>query len=109
MTRLSTFFGASVFLAVILSAAALHRASMSVRGGSVNASTKSKQQIMTAYGKLPLSFESNRGQTDSRVKFISRVEGRYKTRASIPPVAWDRPKRLGFSFMRWYAAYWASN
>jgi hypothetical protein len=91
MTRLTTFFGASLFLAVILSAAALHRSSMSVgnelsirtsadwtaaiRGGSVNASTTSKQQIMTAFGELPLSFEANRGQTDSRVKFVSHSQG----------------------------------
>jgi hypothetical protein len=28
-----------------------------------------------AYAKLPLSFEANRGQTDSRVKFLSRGSG----------------------------------
>jgi photosystem II stability/assembly factor-like uncharacterized protein len=28
-----------------------------------------------AYGKLPLQFEANRGQTDARVRFISRGEG----------------------------------
>ena len=28
-----------------------------------------------AYGKLPLSFEANQGQTDARVKFISRGAG----------------------------------
>ncbi|MCL5671311.1 MAG: hypothetical protein M1423_08465, partial [Acidobacteria bacterium] len=27
------------------------------------------------YNKLPLSFEVNRGQTDSRVKFLSRGQG----------------------------------
>jgi len=27
------------------------------------------------YGKLPLSFEANRGQTDERVKFLSRTKG----------------------------------
>src|SRR5438445_9235621 len=85
------FFGAGVFLAVILSVATLSRSSLSVRnefalptsagwtaavlGGLVDASTVSKQQIVTAYGKLPLSFETNRGQTDSRVKFISRSQG----------------------------------
>jgi hypothetical protein len=29
----------------------------------------------TAYGNLPLSFESNQGQTDSQVKFLSRGSG----------------------------------
>ena len=27
------------------------------------------------YGKLPLSFEANRGQTDARVQFLSRGRG----------------------------------
>ena len=34
-----------------------------------------KQRIVETYGKLPLSFEANQGQTDSRVKFISRGPG----------------------------------
>lgn len=34
-----------------------------------------RQQISLSYGKLPLSFEANHGQTDSRVKYISRGEG----------------------------------
>src|SRR6202165_196808 len=32
-------------------------------------------QVDRVYGKLPLSFEVNRGQTDPRVKFISRGNG----------------------------------
>jgi hypothetical protein len=31
--------------------------------------------LAEAYGKLPLSFEINRGQADSRVKFLSRGSG----------------------------------
>src|SRR5262244_154179 len=27
------------------------------------------------YGRLPLTFEANRGQTDSRVKYVSRGKG----------------------------------
>src|SRR5260370_42628326 len=27
------------------------------------------------YGKLPLSFEPNQGQTEARVKFLARVQG----------------------------------
>ncbi len=34
-----------------------------------------KQLIPTAFGKLPLSFEKNLGQTDSRVRFLSRGGG----------------------------------
>ncbi len=34
-----------------------------------------RPQVMETYGKLPLSFEANQGQTDSRVKFLSRGSG----------------------------------
>src|SRR5262245_34693340 len=35
----------------------------------------SKAEVEAAYGKLPLSFEANRGQTDDQVKFLSRGHG----------------------------------
>ncbi len=31
-----------------------------------------KARVAEAYGKLPLSFEANQGQTDPRVKFLAR-------------------------------------
>src|SRR5437867_89347 len=34
-----------------------------------------KPQVLTAYGKLPLSFEANEGQADPQVKFLSRGRG----------------------------------
>src|SRR5437899_3883735 len=34
-----------------------------------------KQQVLVAYGKLPLSFEANQGQTDPQVKFLARGRG----------------------------------
>ncbi|HEV8370781.1 MAG TPA: SBBP repeat-containing protein [Pyrinomonadaceae bacterium] len=37
--------------------------------------TDTKQQALEAYGKLPLRFELNQGQTDSSVKFLSRGHG----------------------------------
>jgi Beta-propeller repeat/Abnormal spindle-like microcephaly-assoc'd, ASPM-SPD-2-Hydin len=36
---------------------------------------KTQSKILEEYGKLPLSFEENRGQTDARVKFLSRGSG----------------------------------
>jgi hypothetical protein len=36
---------------------------------------KAQAKILDSYGKLPLSFEANHGQTDSRVKFLSRTSG----------------------------------
>jgi hypothetical protein len=34
-----------------------------------------KLKVVDAYGKLPLSFEANQGQSDTRVKFLSRGSG----------------------------------
>jgi hypothetical protein len=34
---------------------------------------KAQAKILNQYGKLPLSFEANHGQTDARVKFLSRT------------------------------------
>src|SRR5580698_802770 len=34
---------------------------------------KSQSKIRESYGKLPLAFEANRGQTDAQVKFVSRT------------------------------------
>ena len=42
----------------------------------MNAHDKSRQALVgEAYGKLPLSFEVNQGQTDARVRFVSRGSG----------------------------------
>ncbi|HKO45254.1 MAG TPA: SBBP repeat-containing protein [Pyrinomonadaceae bacterium] len=35
----------------------------------------SKSEVAARYGKLPLSFEPNEGQTDPQVKFLSRGQG----------------------------------
>ena len=45
------------------------------RGRSAEVPTTTKQSVLESYGKLPLSFEANQGQTDSRVKFLSRGSG----------------------------------
>ncbi len=37
--------------------------------------TANKPQVVENYGKLPLSFEANHGQTDNRVDFLSRGSG----------------------------------
>lgn len=39
------------------------------------ADPKAQAKILDQYGKLPLSFEANHGQTDGRVKFLSRTGG----------------------------------
>jgi hypothetical protein len=37
------------------------------------ADPKAQAKILDRYGKLPLTFEANQGQTDTRVKFVSRT------------------------------------
>ncbi|MGD1100881.1 MAG: choice-of-anchor D domain-containing protein, partial [Terriglobia bacterium] len=37
--------------------------------------TKIQPQLIASYGKLPLSFEANQGQTDARVRFLARGSG----------------------------------
>jgi hypothetical protein len=39
------------------------------------AAPKAQPKILDDYGKLPLSFEANEGQTASQVKFLSRTNG----------------------------------
>jgi hypothetical protein len=39
------------------------------------ADPKAQTKMLDSYGKLPLSFEANHGQTDARVKFLSRTSG----------------------------------
>jgi hypothetical protein len=43
----------------------------------------SQMQLLETYGKLPLSFEANQGQTDSQVQFIARGGG-YHPSARTP-------------------------
>ena len=44
-------------------------------GAAHEANAKAQAGILDSYGKLPLSFEANHGQTDSSVRFLSRTGG----------------------------------
>src|SRR5438046_7000391 len=44
-------------------------------GSVANADDITPSAVSEAYGKLPLSFEINEGQTDAQVKFLSRGPG----------------------------------
>jgi Beta-propeller repeat/HYDIN/CFA65/VesB-like, Ig-like domain len=62
------------------SAAAASTAKGSKAGISLPVATASRDSVtrsrqLAAYGRLPLAFEVNRGQSDSRVKFVSRGSG----------------------------------
>src|ERR1700742_1510585 len=41
----------------------------------LQADFQSKARVADAYGKLPLSFAANQGQTDPQVKFLARGAG----------------------------------
>jgi len=72
-------------MVMILAGAAIFRPQMMTAGSNsvatVNsgavppASAEQKMYLAENYGKLPLSFEANQGQTDGRVKFLSRGQG----------------------------------
>jgi hypothetical protein len=47
----------------------------SVAHASTEVPEEARVQILETYGKVPLSFEANRGQTDAQVKFLSRGSG----------------------------------
>ena len=42
---------------------------------SANSSQQADEQARDSYGKLPISFEANRGQTDPEVRYLSRTAG----------------------------------
>ena len=44
-------------------------------GSAAHPEPKNQTRILDGYGKLPLSFEVNHGQSDGRVKFLSRSGG----------------------------------
>jgi hypothetical protein len=43
--------------------------------GLAKTSRASRTKLLETYGKLPLSFEANNGQTDSQVDFLARGSG----------------------------------
>lgn len=74
MRQTKIWFAMSGMLAVLgitlmlLPAGTAHTASREM-------SASTRQQLVEAYGHLPLSFEANQGQTDQRVRFLVRGSG----------------------------------
>ena len=52
-----------------------HSAAPAVSGKSGVQALQGRASLIQGYGQLPLSFEANFGQTDARVKFLSRGSG----------------------------------
>src|SRR5581483_7463034 len=59
-------------LLLVLMAGSAHAA---IQSDSTSVDSQPRRKLISSYGKLPLSFEANQGQTDSRVGFLSRGEG----------------------------------
>src|SRR5512132_4272011 len=72
---------AGTVFAIRLSGAALGLVGLALMPAGAPATTASepssamKAEIESNYGKLPLSFEANQGQTDSQVNFLARGRG----------------------------------
>ena len=78
MKRISkrTFITLAVCIGVLVVAGwYLSIPTMLETAGDAPAQAATRQSIANAYGRLPLTFEPNRGQSDGRVKFISRGSG----------------------------------
>src|SRR5262245_55122597 len=54
-----------------------HPANRGIPGGAVPpiANRQTRARVSEAYAKLPMRFEANSGQVDSRVNFLSRGQG----------------------------------
>ncbi|HEX4378848.1 MAG TPA: SBBP repeat-containing protein, partial [Candidatus Acidoferrum sp.] len=74
-TKLFLFAAAcAAILAVVVTRHHMHlSARNAVAKNSDNAATRLR--ALEAYGKIPLTFEANSGQTDARVKFLARGAG----------------------------------
>lgn len=56
-------------------AVAVNGEGSSVNKSGVQADAQAKARAVEAYGKLPMRFEANKGQTDAEAKFIARGRG----------------------------------
>ena len=65
----------AAFLAALFSPLAARSRAQTIRGGSAPPPRADEQHLLETYGKLPLSFEANAGQTSNEVKFLSRGPG----------------------------------
>ncbi len=68
-------FATSILLALMLLGFRPEPLAEAARNGPGDIPVATKQHLLETYGKLPLSFEANLGQTSSKVKFLSRGQG----------------------------------
>src|SRR5215471_10311831 len=68
----------SLFLLTVVSLPGARKTSLPAKaeGRALSAPTSAQRlRIMESYGKLPLRFEPNQGQSDPRVRYLSRGPG----------------------------------
>ncbi len=65
----------ATLLGPIVLAQSVSVATSAVESGLSQPDPASQAKVIENYGKLPLSFEANHGQTDGQVKFLSRTNG----------------------------------
>lgn len=68
-------FGTSLILALMFIGFQPKAQAQAANSEHANVAKVSKQHFVEAYGKLPLAFEANTGQTSDEVKFLSRGQG----------------------------------
>ena len=79
--RTALLISASAALAVLLSSPSTRTATRAAANPSKPSNSDQRpnqagqQRLAENYGKVSLSFEANQGQTDPRVKFLSRGSG----------------------------------
>ena len=62
-------------IALLLLALTPNSVAEAAQGEPASIPKTDKQHLIEAYGKIPLSFEANQGQTDARVKFLAHGQG----------------------------------
>src|SRR6266480_1895555 len=80
-------FAASILLGLMLLGFRPEPLAEAARNGPGDIPVATKQHLLETYGKLPLSFEANVGQTSGQVAFLSGGQGYKQSGGTSVPVA----------------------
>jgi len=75
MKHRKTLWKSCVLMLCLCAGYMLQHGQVSFQPRKTDASVVPAGKPVVSYAKLPLSFEANQGQTDARVKFLSRGPG----------------------------------
>lgn len=65
----------AILVTILVIAARFQTSSLTVPSTRRSLDESGQAKVLETYGRLPLSFEANQGQTDSQVRFISHGSG----------------------------------